>query len=1855
MTNFPNNPTPDKTAAEDSRNESELPALEQGEGAKLNRARYPYNAPRPEFAAALKQQLLARRSTPMQRLKVLFAGAFALPALKPVAVTALIITIVAGSVYWLPGLWQTDNPDSPFNQFSKLIINTANAQDNFTLRPETADSTGVSGDVSYILTSKEAVATELVKENLVVTPAVPYELTSVSATEWKLTPSEPLPPNTILQVALASVYYDENGELQKRDYEWAYQVKDTFKILTVLPRNEATNVPRSTGIEITFSHDNFSKYEEYVSIAPQVAGRFETYGRTLVYVPEQPLAAGTVYTVTVKAGLPLSDGAQALAEDHRVQFETETTGGASYSWGRSYFSAYESTLEFTPDEMPVIQVYTDRENAEATVTAYRLNEQEYRKGWTERAGSPWWSDAFDRYRFDTGGRTAFRTIATPVRKGQYIQFVELPEALPVGYYVLDLAADGNTAQVWVQVTELSAYVTTTKTETVVWVNDIGSGTAVAGATITLTGLPGSWTTDAQGVARFATPAGLLTSGEARYFDITTGNKRLFLPAENAGYRYFYGETTRQSDDYWHYLYTDRPQYQPTDTIKFWGLLKARHEGGIDDTVKVSFTKEGYMDYRYNPVAIGEYAITMDEFGVFSGEIPLDSLKPDYYTLRLTVGETEIASKYIQVRPYVKPAYQLTLVPDRRAAYAGETVNLTVQASFFEGTPVPNLPLVFQMPEGEYKFTTDADGKATLTYLQKYYDCTSEYSCWPEFAWLRIRPQASELADISAETSVNFYAGRRYARAEAAYPGKGESTLAITTYELDTAVAGESYWRQDLGDTVAGNTKIAGDVYKIIHTKVQTGTGYDFYTKQNYPIYHYDTHEEKIDSFSATTDAAGKYVYRRTIEPETSYRVVVRTYDGANHYDQESHYLYYNDGTGVNRYDSYYRNFYSFDLPEDTTYAVGAKVAAAFTRNGETLPAGGKNRYLFLQLQNGLQEYQTADNPNYRFAFEERDVPNVHLAGIYFDGRAYHVSESAWWFSDSNNVTFDTAGRELTLAVTPERETYEPGEEMTVDVRVTDAAGKPVRAAVNLNVIDEAYYAVVGDTADPTGEIYAQLGSGQQFFAYSHKTLSDEGGAEGGGCFLPGTMITLADGTQKPIQDIAIGDEIKTITDPLRVAYGTGRVVETFKHTVGGYLVINDTLRVTPEHRLYSNHSWRTAGELQRGDWLLRADGTKEFITTIETVRDVVEVYNFSVEPQHTYLADGFYVHNQKGGEREFFTDAPLFASITTDANGEARTTLTLPDNVTSWRITAQAVSGDLSVGTTVANVDVTLPVFADVTIGAEYLAGDTPIARVRAYGTALTKDVTATFNLLAESLGVKRSETVTAPAFGSAYLPLPALRLGTHAITYALETPQGKDAVKLPLRVITSRLRQATLTEAELTTATTLPTTGDDLLTVQLGDRDRISLYGPLQSLSWSWSDRIDALVSRNAAQSFINEVFGEERPVSAVPAHAYQRDDGGISLLPYSDTDQRLSAELAAVAPEHFDRLALQQYFLDTVNYRDSNREEISTALYGLAALHTPILPLLNNWYERNDLSVEERLLVALAFHELGASEKARTIYYDIAGKFGQAKLPAIKIEANQPGRTNQLTALTAALAAAVQAPERDGYWYYLNHEDDAPADRTIDLQRLAYIQEIIPDLTAQPAKVTYRIKGEERTVDLGEYYVHSFQVAPADAAEVAFTAIEGNVSIGIATTETFVPAEAARDADIGIRREYYVNGRRTDTFKETDVIEVRLYPTIGNRALDGGYQITDILPSGLLPVTSYYDGYDRGNCQWYPYNAEGQTVKYLIWDSWPYANCGDHISYFARVKTRGEYVAEPALIQSTVNPDYLNFTPASGKVTIE
>ena len=140
---------------------------------------------------------------------------------------------------------------------------------------------------------------------------------------------------------------------------------------------------------------------------------------------------------------------------------------------------------------------------------------------------------------------------------------------------------------------------------------------------------------------------------------------------------------------------------------------------------------------------------------------------------------------------------------------------------------------------------------------------------------------------------------------------------------------------------------------------------------------------------------------------------------------------------------------------------------------------------------------------------------------------------------------------------------------------------------------------------------------------------------GGGCFLPGTAITLADGSLKPIEDIKVGDMVLSADEENNVV--PNKVTELFIHPdeEGSLLVetkAGKQLRVTKIHRVMSDGEYKSIGELTIDSPMMILEDGKLIETTISSMRKVdakSTVYNLEVENAHTYFAEDYLVHNMK--------------------------------------------------------------------------------------------------------------------------------------------------------------------------------------------------------------------------------------------------------------------------------------------------------------------------------------------------------------------------------------------------------------------------------------------------------------------------------------------------------------------------------------------------------------------------------------------------------------------------------------------------
>ncbi|MBI1327110.1 MAG: prepilin-type N-terminal cleavage/methylation domain-containing protein [Alphaproteobacteria bacterium] len=140
----------------------------------------------------------------------------------------------------------------------------------------------------------------------------------------------------------------------------------------------------------------------------------------------------------------------------------------------------------------------------------------------------------------------------------------------------------------------------------------------------------------------------------------------------------------------------------------------------------------------------------------------------------------------------------------------------------------------------------------------------------------------------------------------------------------------------------------------------------------------------------------------------------------------------------------------------------------------------------------------------------------------------------------------------------------------------------------------------------------------------------DGGGGGGGCFAAGTMIKLADGSDKPIEQIKEGDAVLSfdMNDP-QGALVANKVAATVSFEDKHVIRINDIFTVTADHKfpLPGKMNAIEAGDLKVGDTLIAEDGSLLEVKTIETLPDTQRVYNFEVENNHNYIANGVRTNN----------------------------------------------------------------------------------------------------------------------------------------------------------------------------------------------------------------------------------------------------------------------------------------------------------------------------------------------------------------------------------------------------------------------------------------------------------------------------------------------------------------------------------------------------------------------------------------------------------------------------------------------------
>ncbi|MEW5988505.1 MAG: Ig-like domain-containing protein, partial [Chloroflexota bacterium] len=725
-----------------------------------------------------------------------------------------------------------------------------------------------------------------------------------------------------------------------------------------------------------------------------------------------------------------------------------------------------------------------------------------------------------------------------------------------------------------------------------------------------------------------------------------------------------------------YLFTDRPIYRPGDTVYFRGVVREPHFGRYNlpeqDSVTLGMDFSSGWDYQNL-----DYRETfeLDENGGFSGEYAIAAdASLGNYTLYLIEADYQYSSRSFTVAEYRKPEFLVSIAASEPEVRRGEAAEVVVEASYFFGGPATDLPVNWTIYQKGYNLPwdgpwysfgdggnffyearlfyysedyfgdyltggegrTDANGRLTISLPADLLDEIKAGS-----RQITVEAQVMDLSNfpVSARTTVTYHAADLYVGVSPAdYIGAAGVENEVNLITVD--------WRSQ----PAANTPVEVVFYQREweYSRVQE---YGQYTTKWEPV------DTEIDRLTVTTDDQGKATVSFTPPDGGEYLAVATVMDSGGRTQTSSVGMWVADENFIGwRTDPRQR---SLDLVADKQEYRPGETARLLVPSPFTGPV---NAWLTIERGELLEQQLITLNSSsdvVEIPITADFAPNVHVTIVVVKG-VDETNDYADIRLGVEELIVSPEQLALSVLLTPQRDTYGPGETAVFDVLVTDFSGNGVQSDVTLALVDLAVLTLKPDNAPHIVEAFyarqpyrSQTGSG---LFYSGEGLTVEipdmqGGFGGGG---GGDAAQEAVGLARSGEE----EEEKVRQDFRDTAYWEAR------------LTTDASGRATIEVPLPDNlTTWRMSGKAVTADTLVGQDFSDITVTLPLLIRPVTPRF-FTVGDQ---LQLGAIVHNNTGDSLE------VTVSLEADGltlEGEAEQVVTIPagDRVEAqWPVTVDDV------------------------------------------------------------------------------------------------------------------------------------------------------------------------------------------------------------------------------------------------------------------------------------------------------------------------------------------------------------------------------------------------------------------------------------------------------------------------------------------------------------------------------------------------------------------------------------------------------
>ena len=154
-----------------------------------------------------------------------------------------------------------------------------------------------------------------------------------------------------------------------------------------------------------------------------------------------------------------------------------------------------------------------------------------------------------------------------------------------------------------------------------------------------------------------------------------------------------------------YGFTERPVYRPGQTVHFKQTIRRNNNGKYSNLPN---TKVGVSVMDPKGVTIYSKDLVTDEFGSVEGDFKLKAEPPlGVYSIRIKIGGSSYAHYYcpgnrFRVEEYKKPEFKVTVSPAKPDYRVGDEMKIKIAAKYYYGQPVAGAEVKYEIRKQDYR-------------------------------------------------------------------------------------------------------------------------------------------------------------------------------------------------------------------------------------------------------------------------------------------------------------------------------------------------------------------------------------------------------------------------------------------------------------------------------------------------------------------------------------------------------------------------------------------------------------------------------------------------------------------------------------------------------------------------------------------------------------------------------------------------------------------------------------------------------------------------------------------------------------------------------------------------------------------------------------------------------------------------------------------------------------------------------------------------------------------------------------------------------------------------------------------------